>query len=444
MNGTNERPRVVGSASVRLRPRAAALLLSLLFASRLAANDGTDATSWWLRLRTTGYAFQTETRSGATQDRLGAYQQIDGAISGLANGRLSMHVSGRVHDDISLSEKINDRARLSSGYLSARITPRLSARLGRQFVQEGVSGLTLDGLAVSFSPAEALRARVYGGARAPIVLAYRDRVGDFGDDPVLGARLSYDPSPRLRSSLSFAYLEKDDRVSARPVGLEAAARPILGLRATGRFAYDLEGERWTRAETVLQMQRNPGCPVLTAQFVDRYPSIDAGSYFARFTGVHRSRLARGSIRYEHRNKFGGEIDYSGARVDDRTSARIGGAVLFPVGRAGYSARIGDAGEESRWFGDVRFAPLPWLMLEGGATILTYALFENAPEAEEREVTTAFGRIRVVPRSGTALLVEIQSLETPLEEEDVRVLAGLDLTMGRGTGAFGLSRGGWLR
>jgi hypothetical protein len=417
---------------------------ALLFAAPLAAGDGTDATSWWLRLRTTGYAFQTETRSGATLDRLGAYQQIDGAVSGLANGRLSMHVSGRVHDDLSLSEKVNDRARLYSGYLSAMITPRLSARLGRQFVQEGVAGLTVDGLSVSFSPAGPLRARVYGGARAPIVLAYRDRVGDFGDDPVLGARLSYDLSPRFRSSLSFAYLEKDDRVSARPVGFEAAARPILGLRATGRLAYDLQGERWTRAEGIFQLQRNPGCPVLTAQFVDRYPSIDAGSYFARFTGVHRSRLARGSVRYEHRNRFGGELDYAGAWVDDRTSTRIGGAVLFPLGRAGYSARIGDAGEESRWFGDVRLAPLPWLSIEAGATILTYALFEDAPEAEEREVTIAFGRVRVVPRSGTALLVEIQSLETPLEQEDVRVLAGLDLTMGRGTGAFGLSRGGGLR
>ncbi|MFH1680745.1 MAG: hypothetical protein ABIH26_08880 [Candidatus Eisenbacteria bacterium] len=437
MSERKERPR-----GPTARPGAA--LLVLLVAAGLAAAEGPDPTSWWFRLRTTSYAFQNEELNGATLDRLGAYQQFDGAVSGLADGRVSVHASGRVHDDLYLSEKVNDRARLYSGFLSARVTPGVSARLGRQFLQEGAAGLTVDGLWVSLSPAGPFQARFWGGARAPVVLAYRDRVGDFGDDPVFGTRLLYDPCPYFRSSLSYAYLERDDRVSARPLGFETTVRSKLGLRGTGRLAYDLEGERWTRAEGILQVRRKPGCPVITAQFVDRYPSIDAGSYFARFTGIERTRLARGSVRYEHQTGLGGEIDCVGAWVDERTSTRVGGALLFPIGRVGYSARIGDAGEESRWFGDVRFAPLRWLSIEGGATFTTYALLEDAPESAERDLTTAFGRVRVAPRSGAALLLEVQSLDTPLYEEDVRVLAGLDLTMGRGASAFGLSQGGWLR
>jgi hypothetical protein len=40
-------------------------------------------------------------------------------------------------------------------------------------------------------------------------------------------------------------------------------------------------------------------------------------------------------------------------------------------------------------------------------------------------------------------LEVQSLDNPGYSEDVRVLAGLDLTMGRGASRFGLDRGGWL-
>lgn len=423
--------------------KTAAALLALLLAGGARA-ESTDPVAWWLRLRTTGYAFQTEQANGAEIDRLGAYQQVDGTLSGLAGGRLSIRASGRVHDDLYLADKANDRARLYTGTLTARVTPELTGRLGRQFLQEGAASLAVDGLWVSLDPKGPLSARVWGGARAPLVLAYRDRVGDLGEDPVAGARLAYDPCSSFRSSVSFAYLERDDRVSARPLGFETAFRRGRALRAVGRVAYDLAGERWTRAEGLLQMQRTPTCPVLTLQIVDRYPSIDENSYFARFSGIERTRLARGSIRYAHRTRFGWEADWVGSWTDDRTSTRIGGAFLFPLGRVGYSARLGDAGEESRWFGDLRYAPARWIALEGGATFSTYALLEDAPDSEERELTTAFGRVRFEPRRGASLLVELQTIESPVYEEDVRLLAGLDLTMGRGAGAFGLAEGGWMR
>jgi hypothetical protein len=427
--------------ALRGLPLAAILVL---LATGPAGAEIARPTSWWFRLRTTGYAFQTEERSGASLDRLGAYQQFDGAVSGLADGRVSVQGSGRVYDDLYLAERTSDRARLYTGYVTARIAPWLKGKAGRQFLQEGAAGLTVDGLWLSFGAKGPVTARVWGGARAPIVVPYRDRVGDFGEDPAMGARLLYDPCPYFRSAVSFAYLEKDDRVAARPLGFETTLRAKGDLRATGRIAYDLEGERWSRAEGILQFRRKPGCPLVSLQVVDRYPSIDAGSYFARFADVERIRVGRGSIRYEHRIGIGAEADWVGSWVDERTSTRIGGAILFPFGRVGYSARIGDAGEEGRWFGDARVSPLPWLALEGGATFATYALLEDAPESMERDLASAFGRVRFKPRSGAALLVEVQTLDNPFYEEDVRVLAGLDLTMGRGTGAFGLAQGGWLR
>jgi hypothetical protein len=41
-------------------------------------------------------------------------------------------------------------------------------------------------------------------------------------------------------------------------------------------------------------------------------------------------------------------------------------------------------------------------------------------------------------------MELQRLDNPLYSEDVRFLAGLDLTVAGGNTRFGLDRGGWLR
>ena len=131
-------------------------------------------------------------------------------------------------------------------------------------------------------------------------------------------------------------------------------------------------------------------------------------------------------------------------MDDRSSTRIGGAVLLPIGRIGYSARIGDTGVDDRVFGDVRSTPTEWLRLAGGATLCIYRLIDGAPETDDRRTVVAYGRVRVMPKPGVGLLAELQSLDNPFFEEDYRVLLGLDLTMGRGPGAAGLSRNGWLR
>jgi hypothetical protein len=420
------------------------LLLTIVCAGPAAARDPATAPvpSWWLHSRSTGYAFQTEDADGVELDRFGAYQEFDGNLWGLAGGWLSVRASGRFADDLSLAERTTDRSRLYVGHIETRPGARWTARLGRQFLQEGVTGLTLDGLWFSARPSRKIEARLWAGARAPLDRGFE--AGDLGDETAAGARILANPHPMLRVSASGAYRERGGVVASRPVGLEGTLTPLPRLRATGRATYDMEREGWQRAEALVQWQRLPGCPVFSAQIVDRRRAVDAASWFARFEDIERVRIGRFSIRQELPSGFGGQIEYVGAFVDERTSARIGGAALFPLGCVGYSVRIGDAGEESRWYGDLSWRARPWLRVGGGATFATYALLENAPSSEERDLTTLFARLRFEPRDGTAFFLEAQSLDNPHYEEDIRVLAGLDLTMGRGTGRFGLDRGGWMR
>jgi hypothetical protein len=410
-----------------------------------------DHPSWWVRLRTTAYGFQSTSPEGVKLDRLGIYQGFSGAFSGLANGRLSLHVSGRVQDDVYLAQELGDRFRLYSAYLTARPCARSRVRAGRMFLSEGVGPITLDGLWLSLRPSTQWDLRLWGGWNEPLIgnapvvgaaeLLDEDR---FGQDAAFGARLFYMPFDWMRNGVSFGYLERHEQVAARLISGETSLRCArTGLRANARATYALKQERWRRVDALVQWLPARHLPVLTLQGVDRYPIIDAGSYFARFDDLERVRIGRFSARYTMDSGWGGEVDYLGSFVDERTSTRVGGAVLLPIGRVGYSAVLGDAGEESRWFGDLCVRPWPWLDIGAGADLATYELLEvDDVETADRELTTYYGRTRIRPCAGVGVLLEVQSLENPFDEEDIRFLGGLDLTLGRGTGAFGLGSKGW--
>jgi hypothetical protein len=423
---------------------AAAMLLVPPALSEVGATGGLvpPEASWWFRLRSTGYGYQSAGRIGDAADRLGAFQHVSGAVSGLASGRLTFRASARLADDLELDEQVFDRSRVYVGLLEARLHPAITARLGRQLVQEGVVGLTLDGALASLRPSSLWDVAIWGGARAPFDRDFE--IGDFDDDGALGGRVAVRPSRRFRFALSGAYRERDGVVAERPVGAEIATSAIRNVRAVARAAYDLEREGWGRIEAQAQWTPSPALPVVSVQIIDRYPSLDAASYFARFAELERIRVARTAARYEHGSGFGGEIEVLGSFAEERQASRIGLAALVPVGRLGYSIRLGDTGEASSFYGDLSYAVLPWLRVGGQATFLTYALFEDAPEPDQRDLTTLAATFRARLRAGVDVTAELQSLENPFFSQDVRFLFGLDLTMARGASRFGLDRGGWLR
>jgi len=447
--------RGLGSGSVAWRraarrgPRIRGPIIAALWiafaAAPAAAQDAPSAAaappSWWFRSRTTGYLFEVDDPSGASLDRFGAYQDFDGSISGLGSGRFALRASGRFADDLYLIEKVNERSRLYSASLETRFSRRAVLRAGRQFIQEGPTGLTLDGLHLTVRPRPKWELRTWGGGRAPFTREFS--IGDWADDAAWGARVGFLPSRAYRVVASWSYRERDGRVASRPFGMEVALAAPMRVWLRGRAAYDTAHEAWERADLFAQWSACRTAPVVSFEFVDRRPAVDAASYFSRFVVAERSRLARGAVRYEHASRYGAEAEYLGSFIDDRTATRLGGAVLVPIGRVGYSARIGDAGEESRWFGEVVYRAAQWLSIEGGATLATYALFEDAPDADERDVTTAYGRLRAYPRHGLGVTFEVQSLDNPEVSEDFRVLAGIDLTAARGPGLVGLDKEGWL-
>ena len=102
---------------------------------------------------------------------------------------------------------------------------------------------------------------------------------------------------------------------------------------------------------------------------------------------------------------------------------------------------GDAGEDMRFYGDAHYRFFDALDLSAGAVFAEYALVEDAPDDESRDLVTMFLRARYEVMPGLRVRAEFQSLENPLFSDDTRVLLGVDLAAGRGATRFGLGAGG---
>ncbi|HZL85115.1 MAG TPA: hypothetical protein VFD07_07020 [Candidatus Krumholzibacteria bacterium] len=405
----------------------------------------TSPTTWWVASRTTGYWYESiDPSTGVVLARANFLQNVDASVSRLWDDHLDLRFAGRYADADLYPIQPTNETRWTVGYAQVRASSwQVRARLGRLFVQEGPAHHTLDGAWVKLNPARRVEVRAWGGSQAPADLEFDIR--SIETNLAFGGRVLATVTPAVRLGVSGAQWEEGGEVAARPVGADATWFPLAGLRAFARAEYETDAERWQRIELLGDYSPGRGSPwLLRAQYLDRTPWIEQTSYFARFAALERVRLMRASARYQLANGLGGEIESFTSVIDTRTSARLGGAVLFRYGRVGYSALFGDSGEESQWFGDVDVPVRPWVRLAAGAVIATYALFEDAPNDMERDLVTLFGRATLDLMPGLRGVLEVQGLKNPDFDEDARILFGLDLFAGRGASKFGLGRGGWLQ
>jgi hypothetical protein len=398
-------------------------------------------TTWTAHLRSTAYVYETVSNSDVESDFAPLYEHFDLSVSQLAKGRLNLRVSGRFGADLADEGAISTEDKLYVGHLGIRLDP-MSARLrlGRQFLQEGANRHTLDGVWIGLRPSRRLQVHAWAGGEAPVARNFE--ASEFGDEAAYGIRLIGRVHPKARISGWFATRQNHGETTATPVGGELVVTPTPWWRGLLRGNYDAEASEFQRFDFLTNLEPFAKGPELTVQYVSRKPIIEAGSYFSRWNEeLERVAVLRTELQYERENGFGGELEFFRSSVDDRSTNRFGLAFLAPHVRVGYSVSAGDSGEDSRWYGDVHMTLAHRVDLSAGAVYAEYALLEDAPDADVRELVTAYARARAEIQEGVRLLVELQSLENPFYKEDTRVLIGLDLAAGRGTSRYGVGTGG---
>jgi hypothetical protein len=389
--------------------------------------------SWGLRLRSTGYRFESVAPFETALDRFGFYHAFDVSAARLAEGRIDFRASGRFADDGFLADDVTDRSRLHTATLVARVGSGTTVRVGRQFLLAGPFGFTLDGGAVSIQPTRAIELLAWGGARAPGDFGFDTR--DFGDERRLGARLQW-RSMSTRIAGSFSAIDETRRGEASLVGFDGSTRLFRRFVVSARASYDAELEAWDREEVRVRWHQGRGWPVVTLQGIDRAQATTASLFFRQFESAERIRLGRVVVRHEPVPGFGAEVEALGTDVDDYSSGHVGWAVLFPYGRVGYLRRTGDGGQSDAWTGDLGFPVFSWLRFEGGVSAETYALLDEIEdESDERDLVSAFARLQASVTEGISLICEGQDRTTPELSEDWRLLVGVEVTTGLGSPAI---------
>ena len=417
------------------------LLAALLIVAPIASAQNDVPITWSAQLRSTTYLYQDETAAGEEIDYAPLYENFDVTVGQVASGRLDFRVSGRYATDLRDEGAILTEDQLYTAYAGLRLDAgQTYVRVGRQFLQEGTNRHTLDGAWVNFRPVRDWQVRAWAGGEAPVARNFE--AAEFGDDAVYGVRVLGRVHPRARVGAWFASRQSGGETTATPIGGELLATPTRGVRALFRASYDTESSELERFDLLTRIAPRRDLPVFTIQYIDRKPIIEGSSFFRIFADdLERISLLRGTARYELENGFGGELEGARSAVDDRNTNRFGVAALAPFVRVGLAYSSGDAGEDLRWYGDARYRFFDRLDVSAGAVFAEYALVEDAPDDQTRDLVTMFVRARYEVIDGLRLRAEIQSLETPLFSDDTRVLLGLDLMAGRGSSRFGLGAGG---
>ena len=134
---------------------------------------------------------------------------------------LSFYVRGRIASDISNKLTNDPEFRVYGAYLQYTCKRKTaSVRAGRQFIYEGLSSLTLDGIRLRFSHKRWLSAVGFVGTTPGPSFFNYDEINEWKDGNAWGGRLQIGAMSNLK--LNFSYLERgfQDNLDSRLAGFD--------------------------------------------------------------------------------------------------------------------------------------------------------------------------------------------------------------------------------
>ena len=273
---------------------------------------------------------------------------------------LSVHAAGRLGVDLGAADiwpGSDPALQLFEGYAEYAV-PRATARLGRQVVASRLGTMGFDGGGLVLRDARrGLDVQGYlgwglaRGTALPVTSPALNPLNDFQPRQRqlvagLGAGWSSRPADLRVDYLREVDPRSDYFVSER-VGLEAALRPVTGVRLAGGADYDLAAGWWGSAEASLGYATRRVSATLGAR---RYrPHFDLWTIWGAFSPV-AYRAVHGAVTFAASPQIDVRGRYERYRYEDAEAA----TPLFDVQRDGW-----------RWEVGTTVTPLPGWILDGG-------------------------------------------------------------------------------
>jgi hypothetical protein len=186
--------------------------------------------------------FERDTLEKDDANVVPAYEYVQVDYGKRGEGELSFHLFGWGRADFGGGDYFEDdtAGELLYGYLEYAAPKNLvNLRLGRQYVFEGVSNESIDGLRASADITPYFHLSAYGGQ--PVALDSTD--GRHGDR-IWGARLSNRFQSWYELGVSFKQVNNDSDREEEFVGIDLSASLPFGVSLSGLSSRNLENEGW--------------------------------------------------------------------------------------------------------------------------------------------------------------------------------------------------------
>ncbi len=292
---------------------------------------------------------------------------------------------------------------------------RLDARIGRQFLAEGVTAGTYDVLRVQYAPNPRCSATIFGGLAAP-----HDReleTQKFDEAPAIGVALRGKPASSLTLLGSYLYEERSGVKYRHKAGLSTGLEVSSQLYAQALVHWNLNGPSdLDRLRLLLRYTPQDRIRAF-GEFALGTPQLPPDSPF-QFAEIETYKLIRVGGSYRISANYWLGIRVQSFLEGEEPSSTLGLNMEGPWGVLGYRQRFGDFGDESGFYGSANYQLLPWAQIYGSADFSMYQFEESLDQDDQ---LAAQAGLRLQPLSSLMVDGSIQGLKNRQFENDIRGL-----------------------
>ena len=328
---------------------------------------------------------------------------------------LSIFVRGRIASDISNKLTNDPEFRVYGAYLQYTCKRKTaSVRAGRQFIYEGLSSLTMDGIRLRFSHKRWLSVVGFVGTTPGPSFFNYDEINEWKDSNAWGGRLQIGAISNLK--LNFSYLEREfqDNLDSRLAGFDIRFNRHQFFTEL-RLDYDMLLERMKLFSIRPRYKLLAGHSV-RLEYTYRKPSFGQSNIFSVFKSrpYHQVRL-NPAYRISPAVYALGSISYTKYNDDNQLNVRLG--TSYKGQSAGVVFADGHGGVKLGVYGFVNRQMNSNTVFYARADMYNYKLDSDQENSNSSISTTIGGKYEIL--TGLDVRAEMQILSNIQYEYDTR-------------------------
>ncbi|MFH1863280.1 MAG: hypothetical protein ABH878_10775 [bacterium] len=350
------------------------------------------------------------------------YQTLSLRVASLGSKSLTLNSMLRYQGDS--ADDFAESGSLKIHTLNLRWSPNASweARLGRQFLAEGVGFGTYDAIRVGYTFTRKSQVIVWGGVSAP--LSREAELEKAEEYAAVGLRFQQTVARSVMINLSYLHGEREGDLFRHRAGVSVSSNPLPNLHGTVLAYLNLEGPATLHRLRILLRYLHSNSLRLFAEAAQATPELPPDSPFANVP-IEAVTLLRLGGSYQIFERYWVGLRTQSLLSGNEPNVTLGFSLEGPWGEIGYRQRFGDFGDESGIWGYAQYRPAAFLQLYAGVDFSQYSFVEYDND-DQSALQAGF---RLYPIKSLELGASLQRLQNRQFNEDWRSLFNLKWTFG---------------